>query len=124
MTLNIVFKVLLPIFEDYKKFDVFQRECFMYEDMIPSFEKLWLDKGNEAIEFAPKFLKTEENQFEIIVLEDLKANGYKMMNRKAGLNLNETKLALTKLAKFHAASAVRYQKVRVCLLSVRARDYR
>jgi len=112
MTLSIVFKVLLPIFEDYKKFDVFQRECFMYEDMIPSFEKIWLNKANEVVEFSPNCLKSKENLFEIIVLEDLKASGYEMMDRKTGLNMTQTKLALTKLAMFHAASAVRYQKVR------------
>ena len=113
ITLSIIFKVLLPIFEEFKKFDVFPRECFMYEDMIPSFEKIWLDKANEVIEFAPKCLKSEESPYEIIVLDDLKANGYQMMDRRVGLSLNQTKLALTKLAKFHAASAVRYQKVSI-----------
>jgi hypothetical protein len=45
------------------------------------------------------------------VLDDLKASGYEMLDRKIGLNLQQTKLFLDKLAKFHAASAVCYRKV-------------
>lgn len=118
LTLSVIFKVLLPIFEEFRKFDVFQRECFMYEDLIPSFEKIWADKADEVIQFAPKCLKSEETPYEVIVLDDLKADGYEMMDRKVGLTEAQTKLALTKLAKFHAASAVRYQKVRFLKLKM------
>ena len=46
-----------------------------------------------------------------MVLDDLKVNGYEMMGRKVGFNVDQTKFALTKLAKFHAASVVKYQTV-------------
>ena len=44
-------------------------------------------------------------------IDDLKAIGYEMLDKKVGLTLTQTKLALSKLAKFHAASSIRHQKV-------------
>ncbi|XP_070495481.1 uncharacterized protein [Chironomus tepperi] len=110
LNVDVVLKVLLAIYEIFGKFGIFERECLLYEDVILSLEKIWLEKAGEVIQFAPKCLKIESNPYEIIVLDDLKVNGYEMMDRKIGLTAGQTKLALTKLAKFHAASAVRYQK--------------
>ena len=89
---------------------IFSRERFMYEDIIKSFEAIWRYAGEE-IKFGPRCLKIETDPYEIIVLDDLKAEGYVMENRKVGLNLRQTKLLLIKLAKFHASSAIRYVKV-------------
>lgn len=110
--IDVVLKVLLTTLEDLKKFSVFPRERFMYEDVIASFEKIWLERANEIIEFGPQCIKVETDPYEIIVLDDLKASHYVMLDRKIGLNETQSKLALSKLAKFHAASAVRYLKVR------------
>ncbi|KAL7027492.1 hypothetical protein ACKWTF_005459 [Chironomus riparius] len=109
LNVDVVLKVLLAIYEIFGKFGIFEKECLMYEDVILSLEKMWLEKTSEIIQFAPKCLKIEASPYEIIVLEDLKSIGYKMMDRKIGFTLDQTKLALTKLAKFHAVSAVKYQ---------------
>lgn len=109
---DVCIKALLNPLEEFKKFSVFPRERFIYEDIIKSFEKIWLERANEVVQFGPKCIKVETDPYEIIVLDDLKADGYEMLDRKVGLTAAQTKIALTKLAKFHAASAVRYQKVR------------
>jgi len=111
LNVDVVLKVVLAIYEIFGKFGIFERECLMYEDVILSLEKIWHEKANEVIQFAPKCLKIETSPYEILVFEDLKANGYEMMNRKVGFTVAQTKLALTKLAKFHAVSAVKYQAV-------------
>lgn len=112
-TVNVIIKALLSTMEELKKFSVFPRERFIYEDVLLSFEKIWLERANEVVKFGPDCIKVETDPYEIIVLDDLKANGYEMLDRKIGFSLAETKLALSKLAKYHAASTVRYQKVRV-----------
>jgi hypothetical protein len=56
-------------------------------------------------------LKFANEPYEIIVMEDLKAMGYESVDRKAGASIEQTKSFLSKLAKFHATSAIRYQKV-------------
>lgn len=52
-TVQVVMKVLLTLMQEMKEFSVFRRERLMYEDVIASFEKVWLDAGEE-IQFGPK----------------------------------------------------------------------
>lgn len=120
-SVDVIIKALLSTMEELKKFSVFPRERFMYEDIIDSLEMIWLERTNEVVKFGPYYVKAETDPYEIIVLDDLKADGYEMLDRKIGLNLTQTKLALAKLAKFHAASAIRYQKVKIyCYLTFQA----
>lgn len=53
----------------------------------------------------------ERNPREIYVLEDLNDAEYRSMNRYVGLDLEETKVVLKKLAIFHAASMKYIEKV-------------
>lgn len=98
--------------EELKPMGLFSRERFVYEDILSSFEQIWIDRAGENINFGPKGIKFESDPHEIIVLDDLKSEKYEMMDRKVGLNMDQTKMLLTKLAKFHAASVIRYQKVK------------
>lgn len=118
-TVNVIIKALLSTMEEMKKFSVFPRERFIYEDVLPSFEKIWLERANEVVKFGPDCIRVESDPYEIIVLNDLKASGYEMEDRKVGLNLVQAKLALAKLAKFHAAGTIRFQKVTNFLLKLR-----
>ncbi|CRL03776.1 CLUMA_CG016261, isoform B [Clunio marinus] len=109
-SVDVIIKALLTTMKEMKEFSVFPRERFIYENVLKSFEDIWLERAGEEIQFGPRDVKYETDPYEIIVLDDLKAAGYEMLNRKVGLNMEQTKMLLTKLAKFHAASAIRYQK--------------
>lgn len=113
---DVIIKAMLSTLPEIKEWSVFPREQFMYEGIIGEFENTWKERANETICFGPSCIKIETEPYEIIVLDDLKAEGYAMMNRKIGCDEIQTKLVLDKLARFHAASAVRYQKVG-CLLN-------
>lgn len=90
-------------------FDVFDKECEVYEKLIPAFEKLYRDKGKK-VKFGPKFYKLAKDPGEEnIVLEDLKPSHFKNANRLEGLDLDHTKSVLKILAEYHAASAVHYE---------------
>lgn len=108
---DFIFKALTSTLDGIKEMNVFTRERAMYEDVLISFEQIWLERTGEEVKFGPKCFKFETDPYEIIVLEDLKKENYQMLDRKVGLNLAQTKLILAKLAKFHAVSAIRYQKV-------------
>lgn len=110
-SVDVIIKALLTTIKEMKEFSVFPRERFVYENVIQSFENIWMERASEKIKFGPRSIKFETDPYEIIVLDDLKAEGFQMLDRKAGLNMEQTKLLLTKLAKFHAASSIRYQKV-------------
>jgi Ecdysteroid kinase-like family len=115
-SVDVIIKALLTTIKELKEFGVFPRERFVYENILSSFEKIWLDRAGEEIQFGPRSIKFETDPYEIIVLDDLKAGNYEMLNRKVGLNMDQTKMLLTKLAKFHAASAIRYQKVNTTII--------
>lgn len=57
-------------------------------------------------------LKVVTGENEILVLSDLKRNGFVMLDRFKGLDLEHTELTLSKLAKFHASSISFKEKVR------------
>lgn len=115
-SVDVIIKALLSTMKELKEFSVFPRERFIYEDVLKSYETIWMERAGEEIKFGPRSIKFETDPYEIIVLDDLKAESYEMLDRKAGLNMAQTKLLLTKLAKFHAASTVRYQKVLISIL--------
>lgn len=50
--------------------------------------------------------------FDVIVLSDLKFGGYAMEDRFERLDIEHAKLALSALAKFHAAGCLYLEKVR------------
>lgn len=89
---------------------IFKRETLVYESILGKFETIWLEAG-ENIQFGPKCLRVEQDPFDVLVLEDLKIRNFEMADRRVGFNLEQTKLVLKKLAKFHAASVVHYQRV-------------
>lgn len=110
ITTSVIIKALLSLMQEFKEFSVFPRERFTYENIITSFEKIWSDVG-EDIQFAPRCLRFDTDPYEMFVMEDLQAMGYKMLDRKIGANKEQTNCLISKLAKFHAASAIRYRKV-------------
>jgi len=108
---DVIIKALIVTMEEMKEFAIFEREIVVYKDVIEDFENTFLERANEVVEFGPKCIKIMTKPYEIIVLDDLKAEGYIMAARKVGLGLEESKLVFSKLAKFHTASVIRHQKV-------------
>lgn len=97
---------------DSADFNVYIREKLMYENILKSFEETWLERAGEKVKFAPKSLAFSDGASQLIVLEDLKQENYTMMDRKEALSLELTKAFLPLLAKYHAAGAVSFKKVR------------
>jgi hypothetical protein len=109
--IDVIIKASQTNYDEISEFTVYEREKFVYESPIKTFEALWLEKAGEEIHFGPKALKFMKSPYEVIVLDDLKAEKYEMLDRKEGLTLEQSKIFLKKLAKFHAAGAVCFQKV-------------
>ncbi|ODN02157.1 hypothetical protein Ocin01_04497 [Orchesella cincta] len=88
--------------------NIFVRDVNMYKMVLPSMEEFQKKAGFEADEIIRPWptcyaCKTDgENDF--LAMEDLKTQGFKMANRKEGLDFDHSKLFVTTLAKFHAIS--------------------
>lgn len=110
-TVDVVIKALCTKSDHPTLRGVFKRERLAYESILRKFETIWLDAG-ENIQFGPKCLRVEQDSgVDVLVLEDLKSRNFEMADRRVGFNLEQTKLVLKKLAKFHAAGVVHYQRV-------------
>lgn len=72
----------------------------MYETIIHALETI------SGSGFAPKCYLIQEEPNKLMVFNDMKELGYKMIDRKKGLDFDHCKLLLQKLADFHATSMV------------------
>lgn len=85
-----------------------------YLNVLPKLEALYKEKGLD-LSFGPRTYKFTESLIkepklaDTILMDDLGQKGYKNVNRLEGLNFEQTKFVLRKLAQFHAAGAQCYR---------------
>ncbi|KAJ9579019.1 hypothetical protein L9F63_024874 [Diploptera punctata] len=95
-----------------KKYNIFEMEAEMLKVILPAMHKL-LEEANVE-NFSPLSAKYIYSRFEppshVIVLEDLKESGFKMAERRAGLDRDHCMMVMRKIAQFHAASLVLREK--------------
>lgn len=88
---------------------LYQRESLVYTQILEKAKKLLASIDDFTI-FSPRCIKTGESPIPYLIFEDLKDSGFKMGDRKVGLNLEISKVVLIKIAKFHACSVVLQQE--------------
>ncbi|XP_055687441.1 uncharacterized protein LOC129792412 [Lutzomyia longipalpis] len=91
-----------------KEFDIHSREMVMYAKVLDNFHKL-LRSINDDTQFSARRY-CEDKATNTMVFEDLMVRHYKCANRIERLDMAHAKLALKKLAKFHATSIMYKQK--------------
>ncbi|XP_017874661.1 PREDICTED: uncharacterized protein LOC108621704 [Drosophila arizonae] len=82
----------------------FPKELEVYGKYVPAFEQLYTEAGH-SIRFSPRsyrFNKAIKQSY--LLMENLQRIGFKMADRRQGLDLDHTKSVLKKLAQWHAAS--------------------
>jgi hypothetical protein len=60
----------------------FERECFVYDHLTKNYQELRAAKGMKSLNLPKVYLSNLEDG--IIVMENLKTQGYTMMNRIGG----------------------------------------
>ncbi|XP_055604094.1 uncharacterized protein LOC129752332 [Uranotaenia lowii] len=91
--------------EEFKKSDVFDKETFIYKTVFPKLVAT-ISKLGGAVELAPHLIYSSDVPSNLLVLEDLTVRGYSVENQQLGLSLEQSKMAIEKVAFLHAASAV------------------
>ncbi|PSN47056.1 hypothetical protein C0J52_09362 [Blattella germanica] len=87
---------------------MFKKEIKMYGTTLPRMEQLLKNAINRPMEpLGPKCLYSCKN---FLVMEDLSADGYKMLNRREGLSLEQALTAMRAIARFHAASVAIHEE--------------
>lgn len=87
---------------------LFEREVFMYSELLPEFVKFqrenYLTLG--FYEFPKCYLAEYDivNDDTVIIMEDLKSLGYKMIDKNVPINYEHAKLSMATIGRFHAIS--------------------
>ncbi|KAJ9585240.1 hypothetical protein L9F63_002940 [Diploptera punctata] len=86
---------------------MFSRETYMYSVVLPKLQEM-LNKAFPGCEpIAAKYVCSSTG---VLVLEDLSASGFKVLDRMAGVDLHNSLLVMRCLARFHAASVILYEQ--------------
>ncbi|XP_075210314.1 uncharacterized protein LOC142317642 [Lycorma delicatula] len=104
--ISLIFKVPTKsgLHEFVSNSGLYKKENMIYHELIPKYN---LILGDKFPKISPKaYYSTEED---IVILEDLKIRGYIMPDRVKQLGFEESKVALSCLAIFHAASVKLYE---------------
>ncbi|XP_063597704.1 uncharacterized protein LOC134774276 [Penaeus indicus] len=82
-----------------------------YQYLVHDIQSQLQEAGQQPLR-VPRCFHTslEENQ-EVVILEDLRPRGFKMFDRKKGMDVAHTKLVLEELARLHAASYLLKAKI-------------
>lgn len=105
-SLKLIVKVAIPdgpILDIYMKFNVYHKEMEFYDKIVPKFNEKLKQLGESDL-FAECFGVCRQRN--VLIFEDLSAKGFKSRNPSHGLNADETKAVLKRLASFHAIGAV------------------
>lgn len=119
-TLSLVVKLVPPSAFLREAFDIevtFSKEVNAYRLVSPQYKDLQEEKGvpsNKRVDVFPKFYGARTNKqgdfngksddTAVLLLGNLKLDGYCTGNRRKGLNLKHMELGVTQLARFHAVS--------------------
>ncbi|EDW42571.1 GM26081 [Drosophila sechellia] len=110
-TLSYILKVMPQSTPDnFTDVNMFPKEREMYRKYIPAFEQLYKDAGLTVTFTANSFVLNKPIKEEYLLMENLLTKGFKMADRKKGLNMEHTKSSLKKLAQWHAAS-IKYKEL-------------
>lgn len=111
-TINAVAKIVPqnPVIQKFFHTAItFRKEVGLYREILPALRSFM--KSKDSLEFFPKVLATRLNLHSkskepdynaVLMLEDLKVQNYRTLDRTIGFNLEETELILKDLAELHA----------------------
>ncbi|XP_047501418.1 uncharacterized protein LOC125047249 [Penaeus chinensis] len=84
----------------------FQKEQVFYQQLVHLIQSQLQEIDQIPLKVPKCFYTSQEENREVIFLEDLQPRGFRMFDRKKGMDVGHTKLVLEELARLHAASYV------------------
>uniref|UniRef100_A0A182JZL1 CHK domain-containing protein n=1 Tax=Anopheles christyi TaxID=43041 RepID=A0A182JZL1_9DIPT len=84
---------------------IYAREMVIYNRIMPKIYQLLSSIGDCSI-ISPLCLSTANTPKQLLVFEDVNEQGFKMVDRRFGLDYDHARLVVVKLAKLHACSRI------------------
>lgn len=94
--------------------NIFVRDVNMYDKVLPALERfqrevVGLSKDEIYTPWPKCFACKTDGKNDYIAMEDLKVQGFRMANRKVGLDFDHCEVVMKAMARFHALSYGLYQ---------------
>lgn len=83
---------------------IYAKECYFYAEIIPALNAILQGIGGKPLSFPKCVYYSLEPGKEMVVLENLREQGYSMQDRAQGIDASHSLLVLKELARLHAAS--------------------
>ncbi|XP_037797735.1 uncharacterized protein LOC119592916 [Penaeus monodon] len=100
-------------FKAFEKFAsvMFRKETLFYQYLAQEIQSQLQEAGQTPLRVPRCFHTSLKINQEVIFLEDLQLRGFRMFDRKKGMDVAHTKLVLEELARLHAASYLLKAKI-------------
>ena len=85
---------------------VFEKEVGFYKEIIPLLNQNFEILHERPLRVPKYFYSVTKEKGQVIFLEDMRKKGFKMVDRKIGMDRNHTMLVMKELARLHAISVV------------------
>lgn len=83
---------------------LFLKEAEFDSNLLPQLNAVLEEAGMKPLAMPRCFYGAVERKKELVLLEDLRPRGFKMFDRRKGLDVAHVSLVLEELARLHAAS--------------------
>ncbi|KAK4309907.1 hypothetical protein Pmani_018488 [Petrolisthes manimaculis] len=93
------------LFKHFSAF-LFNKEAKFYNELLPVLNKQLLNIEQDKLRLATHLYSTLNECEEIIILKDLRPEGFKMFDRMKGMDIPHCSLVLKELGRLHAASVL------------------
>lgn len=96
--------------EQFKSMQMFEREIYAYNTILPKFVEFQLENGvglqDGFFNFPKIYFAEHDKELDdaIIIMEDLKVEGYQMFSKFKPIDFEHARLVMSYLAKLHALS--------------------
>lgn len=111
--ISVIVKTLVKTSRQDTFNELHKREVTVYNEVIPMFETVQHYLGDDKVVFPKCFYSNAEKGKEILILEDMTAQGFAMdktILKSEKLDYLQVRLVLTELAKFHSLSFICEEK--------------
>jgi len=85
---------------------VFEKEGKFYLDLLPNLNQIITQSGEKQLPFPKCYYAQYTKDKEMIIFEDLRLKGFKMTDRRKGMDVQHAALVMQGLGRLHAASII------------------
>ncbi|CAL4182424.1 unnamed protein product [Meganyctiphanes norvegica] len=85
---------------------VFEKEGKFYLELLPELNQIIMQSGQKLLPFPKCYYAQYTEEKQMVIFEDIRLKGFKMTDRRKGMDLQHSILVMQGLGRMHAASII------------------